>query len=119
MSELLFYLIVGHAIADYPLQSDWMAKHKNRHVKSEPPPGQKQQAVWPCVLTAHALVHGGFVAVITGIWWLGLLEAIVHWVIDFFKCEGKYGIYTDQALHIVCKIVWLVIALKLGFTPQY
>ena len=108
----LFYLIVGHALADFALQSGDMAKGKNRNIFVDPlglPPGQKPMVIWPYWLTSHALIHGGAVSLITGIWWLGLLEFVVHWGIDFAKCENWTGIHTDQALHVVCKLVWVAL----------
>jgi len=108
MIQLLFWLLVGHAFADFVFQSDSMAKGKNRHRKTEPPPGAVYTPCWPYWLTAHALVHGGTVALITGSFFLGVLETLAHWVIDFGKCENWYGVHTDQALHIICKLVWIV-----------
>jgi len=112
---ILFWLLVGHALADFALQSEWMAKAKNRNsgtTLSYIPPGQTPQIVWPFVLSAHALIHGGVVAVATGIWWLGALETGAHWAIDFGKCENHYGIYADQALHVGCKVLWLFLAVR-------
>jgi hypothetical protein len=111
MMELFFYLIAGHALADFALQSDDMAKGKNRNRRLDMmlkiPPGQKPMTVWPYWLTSHALIHGGAVALITGVWWLGLAEFVIHWAIDFAKCENWTGIHTDQALHVACKLLWL------------
>ena len=112
MAETLFYLIAGHALCDFALQSSDMAKGKNRHVVvdiTKIPIGQKVMTVWPYWLTSHALIHGGAVALITGVWWMGLAEAGIHWVIDFAKCENWTGIHTDQGLHVACKVVWWVL----------
>jgi hypothetical protein len=112
MLQTLFYLMVGHAVADYPLQSDFMAREKNPWAKldmSRVPPGQLPNVFWPWVMTAHALVHGGAVALITGSVWLGLAETACHWLIDLAKCAGYTDIYGDQCLHIACKVVWFLI----------
>ena len=111
--EILFYLIAGHALADFALQSDSMAKGKNRHRKTEPPPGARFQPTWFYWLTAHSFIHGLMVSLITGIWWLGLAETIAHWAIDFGKCENWYGIHIDQLAHTACKIGWWLIILNL------
>jgi len=103
MSELLFKLLVGHAFADFVFQTDFMAINKNRHAAV-------LAGFWPYVLSAHALVHGGFVFLATGSVWLGVAETVVHWAIDFGKCEKWYGIHSDQGLHIVFKFIWLWIA---------
>lgn len=100
-------LIAGHAIADYPLQGDFLAKAKNRVA---PIPGFP----WWQALGAHAAIHGGFVAIITGIWWLAIAEAAVHFVTDDAKCRGKLTLNQDQAIHIVCKVAWLAIAWSLA-----
>lgn len=103
----LFLMICAHALADFPLQGEFIAKAKNRHTPAfNVPPGQKPQKVWLHALTAHALIHGGFVYLITGSLALGLAETVAHWLIDFGKCENWYGIHVDQGLHIGCKIAW-------------
>ncbi len=102
---MLFLLLAAHALADYPLQGDFLAKGKNRHTPIVP--GIK---FWPHCLTAHALIHGGFVYLITGSLMLGIAETVAHWIIDFGKCENWYGINTDQGLHVGCKIAWVALA---------
>ena len=105
----LFALIICHAFADFVFQSDSMAKGKNRHYKTTPPPNAKFTPSWMYWLSAHALVHGGVVWLITGNAWLGVAETIAHWCIDFGKCENWYGIHSDQSVHIVCKIIWSIL----------
>jgi len=110
MFEIIFYLLAGHALADFSLQTDSMAKGKNRNRKIDPntiPPGQKSVVCWQYWLTSHALIHGGIAALVTGIWWLGLIETLLHWLIDFSKCENKITLHQDQALHIACKFLYL------------
>lgn len=103
MLELLALMIVWHALADYPLQGDFLAKAKNRtaHIPGVP---------WYQALGAHAAIHAGGVGVITGSVWLGLAEFAAHFLIDDAKCKGRIGFNTDQALHMVCKLVWVAIA---------
>ena len=105
---MLFQLIIGHALLDFPLQGDSMAKGKNRNCPPENiPPGQTPQRVWPYWLTSHALIHAGGVWLITQHWELGLAELVLHWGIDFAKCENWTGIHTDQFLHFCCKVLWV------------
>ena len=111
--ELLFALLGSHAVCDFALQSDAMAKGKNRHNRTTPPPGAKYQPSWGHWLTAHALIHGAGVYVVTGIWWLGLAETVCHWIIDFNKCDNRIGMNTDQALHLLCKVAWCAIVIGL------
>jgi hypothetical protein len=49
------------------------------------------------------------VAVITGQPLLGLAEWGLHALIDRGKCQGRYGINTDQALHLLCKLLWVAL----------
>lgn len=106
MSELLIFLLAGHAICDYPLQGDFLAQGKNRHTKLGAMEGG---TMWLHLLTAHALIHGGMVALLTGSPLLGAAETVIHWVTDWAKCESKIGFHTDQAIHIVCKVAWWAI----------
>jgi hypothetical protein len=107
--EMLFWLLVGHAVADFSFQTDTMAKGKNRHNKTTPPVGQKYVPCWPYWLSAHAAIHGGAVALVTGSWVFGVGEFLAHWLTDFFKCENKYGVHTDQALHLAAKFLWVLL----------
>jgi hypothetical protein len=111
---LLFLLFCGHAIADFALQTTWIAIHKNRHSKDNLLPGEQEMepTVWPWVLTAHSLHHGLMVYLITRSIVLGLSETIVHWVTDFGKSEKWYGFHVDQILHLVAKVVWVVLIYK-------
>lgn len=99
---MFFALLVGHAIADYPLQAGPMAVEKDRHSTSA-----LQKAVpWYYWLTAHALIHGGAVFLITQSLFLGIAETVIHWFIDFAKCEKWINIHVDQGLHVLCKVAW-------------
>ncbi len=107
LAMMAVLLVAGHAVSDYPLQGDFLAKAKNR---TAPIPGFP----WWQALGAHAAIHGGMVALITGIWWLFLAEAVLHFITDDLKCRGKIDLNTDQAIHIGCKILWLVIVVALS-----
>lgn len=96
---MLFFLMVGHALADFSLQSDFLAQAKNRNTALG-------REYWLHALPAHGLIHGGFVAVITGFWWLGIAETIIHCAVDFLKCEKRINHNTDQLLHVACKFLW-------------
>lgn len=104
--ELFWLLLGGHALADYPLQGDFLGKFKNRHVLDDP---LGVRGLWIHCLTAHALIHGLFVHALTGNMALGMAEFVIHWLIDFGKCEKMYGFHTDQALHVACKAIWAAI----------
>lgn len=100
MIKLFFLLLAGHAVCDYPLQGDFLARGKN-HTAPLPGVPAWQMLMW------HALIHGGTVTLITGSLAAGVAETIAHAAIDYMKCEGAFGWNTDQALHILCKACWL------------
>lgn len=99
---LLFLLIAGHFLADYPLQGQFLAEAKNPHT-------ELGRTHWLHALTAHSAIHGGLVALLTGSVLLGLAETIVHWITDWMKCEGFINFNQDQFIHIVCKVIWFII----------
>lgn len=105
MPDLLFFLLLGHFVGDYALQSDQMAQTKGKSVAA---------------LSLHVFIY----TITLGLfWWLGLelnhgrefltlLTLIVlaglyliHWTQDFLKSRwlnsSRQSYYADQALHIV------------------
>ncbi len=95
-------MLVCHALADYPLQGDFLSKAKNR---SAPIPG----VPWWQALAAHGLIHAGAVAWVSGLWWLGAAEFVVHVVTDDAKCRGRINFNQDQAIHVGSKLVWVAL----------
>lgn len=102
---LFFWLMVGHAVADYPLQGDFLARAKNHRL---PVPGMP----WGIALFMHALMHGGAVALITGSVALGIAETVIHMGIDWLKCDGRTDLTQDQFLHVVCKVAWVLVVTR-------
>ncbi len=99
--EQLFWLLVGHAVADFPLQGG-LAKAKNM---MNPLPG----VPWMICMFAHALIHGGMVMLVTNSIVAALAETVAHYSIDCLKCSAVIDFKADQILHIVCKVIWLVL----------
>ncbi len=112
-AELLFMLLVAHALADFGLQSEIMRKLKNRHKKPDwIPDGQKYVPCWFYWLTAHSLIHAGLVLCVTQSLACAIFELALHWIIDYAKCEGCSTPPEDQLMHIICKIgYWLALIL--------
>jgi hypothetical protein len=106
--ELVFLFLVGHAVCDFVLQSEQMgaAKSRRRSLRTEHRPEFPPWYFW---LSAHSLTHGGAVYLVTGSWYLGAVESIAHAVIDHVKCEERISIQQDQALHIACKLVYVLL----------
>ena len=103
MITLLILLLVGHALADYPLQGDFLAKAKQNHFGAIGIPG------WYALAT-HSLIHAGFVLWLTDLLVLFTVEFVAHYVIDTLKIKNRISFLTDQALHIACKVgyvAWL------------
>jgi sulfite exporter TauE/SafE len=100
----LFWMLVGHALADYPLQGDWMARAKNPTLEPD---------IWPGVMTSHCLIHAGAVLLATGSAGLAIAEYVSHFAIDYLKCKGRISYNVDQSAHVFCKLVWWA-ALLLG-----
>lgn len=70
--------LAKHFLADFLLQTDWMAA------------GKERPAGWFLPLAAHAGVHGAltaalFLSVYPPLAWLGLADAVVHGAIDRLK----------------------------------
>lgn len=100
-----FYLLIGHAVADFALQPPNIALGKNRH--AGPPPGYDegvhgpQYVIWPMVMAAHALIHAGAVIIITGDPFLGVWQFFAHFLVDTLKCEKRIDLYQDQFVHVI------------------
>lgn len=98
--ELLGMMVFAHALADYPLQGDFLAKAKNHKNSIEGVP------FWQA-LFAHSAIHAGFVGILTGYWFIGLLEFFAHAITDFTKCnDPRFTFNHDQAAHIFFKVLW-------------
>ncbi len=108
---LLFAFTIGHALADFPLQGDFLSRGKNRNA---PPPsladGRTTPAnLWVYLMSAHCLIHAGFVWLLTGYAVLAFAEFVLHWIIDVAKCEGHTSFAVDQWLHIATKAIYVAI----------
>lgn len=99
--EVLFLLLAGHAVADYALQSDFMAAAKNHTT-------ELGKTYWRWVLPSHGLIHAGFVYLVTASLALSLAEFVIHTLTDYLKCDGKIGFNTDQFIHAGCKVAWAI-----------
>lgn len=100
----LALLLIVHAIADYPLQGDWLSKAKNHRLSLVP-----GECIWPGALASHAAIHAGGVWLVTGSAALAVAEFAAHATIDFAKCDGRLSYNLDQGLHVACKIAWAAV----------
>lgn len=98
---ILLYLFAGHALFDYPLQGDFLAKGKNRKLL-----GEGWFGGWWKAMLAHCFMQSAMVLVVTGSVPMALAELVIHLVTDISKCEGLIDSNIDQAIHYGCKLLW-------------
>lgn len=98
--EILLMLVGAHLLCDYVFQTDAIATGKNRLLDAA-----KFGVDWRYWMSAHAATHAFAVGLITGNIWLGVFEFVAHWLIDWGKCENRFGLHADQALHFICKLI--------------
>ncbi len=110
---LLWALMLGHAIADFPMQGEFLAIGKNRHGNLSAVTGGHQwpASIWIYCLTIHSMVQAAAVWLVTGSVILSVVEFVLHWLIDLAKNEKLTGFYSDQALHFVCKVAYASLVL--------
>ena len=104
MLQMFFLLAIGHAVADFGLQNDFLAIAKSRHDRI-----YNGENIWFWVLGAHSLIHAGAVYIVTGSALLALCELIAHFAVDFAKCENWFSFHVDQLLHYSCKVLWITL----------
>ena len=116
--KFFIFAIMAHAIADFALQSPTMAKKKVRNNDIADANecgwkfrGGKYQLTWFYWLSAHAIIHGAVLYILTGYIWIALLECFFHFIIDCMKCEGLTDIHKDQGLHLLTKILYMLLLL--------
>lgn len=94
------FLLAGHALADGPLQTGFMAEAKN-------PNSVTGKNLWIMAVFGHSVLHGALVGLITGWSLLAVGEVLAHSLIDGYKTKTrKISHAVDQLLHVGCKVVW-------------
>ena len=98
MLTLLILLLLAHALADFPLQGDFLAKAKHGSVPLVP--------AW-YALAIHSLIHAGLVLLVTESLLLFTVEFVAHWAIDKAKIKCLLSFGADQALHVMLKVLYV------------
>lgn len=107
---LLFAFLIGHALADFPLQGNFLAIGKERFGNLEKLTGTPwPRGMWVYCLTMHSLIQAGAVWIISGCAWIAVAEFFLHWLIDLAKSSRLTNFYVDQGLHIACKVVYAIL----------
>lgn len=103
MIELFSILLAVHFLCDFPLQGDFVAVHKSRHVDPN----------WPIILLAHCFIHGLGVYIVlkalghesnvamVSMWFM----VLSHFIIDFMKNDSRLTFFQDQMAHLIIVII--------------
>lgn len=110
---LLFYLLAGHFVMDYPLQGDTTAREKNPGSTTE----LQKHVPWYFWMIAHCFAHSVVVAVLTRSVILTACEFASHFALDYYKCRNKINIHQDQVGHMMMKVVYSYIFALLDMVP--
>jgi len=75
---LLLTFALKHFVADFALQTNWIAR------------GKERRQGWAAPLAVHVSIHAALtlaiaLAVAPRLWWLALADLVVHWTIDRTK----------------------------------
>ena len=110
MSEVLsqgFYLLAAHALTDYVLQPEYMARLKR------PQGGTAEErskyGPWWWWMLAHSLINGLGVSLALSSVAAGIYETCVHFWIDRSKTTGILTTNMDQLGHLLSKVLWLIV----------
>lgn len=114
--DILFFLILGHLIGDYALQTDYMAAQKKSstavltfHVIVY------ILSLWAIIALYSLLYYPGLFIQLATILFLAVLF-ILHWLQDYIKCRynngSKQWYYIDQVLHLVMLYVYRIFIFK-------
>lgn len=104
---LLFLLLVGHMLADHPLQGPFLSMAKNHRKPVDGFP-------WYLALVSHTTIQSGVVFIVTGSLWFAAIEFIAHTTVDWMKCDERLTAIEDQALHVLCKLAYVWVAASWG-----
>jgi hypothetical protein len=107
--QLLLALLIGHALCDFPLQGEYLAKGKNWHLLKNLQDPSRPPQIWFVCMACHCLIHAGAVWVVTGSFLMAITELVLHWCIDIAKCRGKITFNQDQSLHVLCKAAYVAL----------
>lgn len=115
----ILYLLLGHYLGDYGMQSDETAGNKRTSIK---------------ILSRHVLTYTASIGAVLLIYYLvespvkfswlffGFSMAaifILHWIQDYSKLhflpDTKQTYYFDQVMHIAVLYIFRIVAFKNGF----
>ncbi len=109
MFERIILMLFAHAVGDAALQTQWMAtyKHANSPFHAH---GKEYPHFWIFVLASHALTCGAMVYLFSGgLIWIGVIEAVSHFIVDYGSTHRWWNFGIDQGLHLLTKILLVLI----------
>jgi hypothetical protein len=108
--DLMIFLLLGHYVGDFGLQTDHMAKYKSSS---------------PSVLTLHVFVYSVTISIAFLFYWLlegfsqppsvnllitlFIIMFITHWAQDFSKSrmpDSRQLFYLDQSFHMFLLVIY-------------
>lgn len=110
---ILFLCLVGHCIGDYVLQTDFIAKAKSPKFWKE----TNDKRGWIPVLIAHSLIWSfctfSPLLYFYGSIWLVvysfIINAFIHFFVDWLKCAGRSNMLIDQCIHLFQILITLLV----------
>ena len=108
---LFWALLLGHALADFPLQGEFLAVGKDRHADLSAVTGGNTwpKGMWLYCLTIHSFIQATCVWVVTGSVVIRVIEFVLHWCIDLAPTAGCTHFSVDQGLHVACKAIYAIL----------
>ena len=113
---LLWFL---HCLADFGLQSEAMARGKNKNLELKNKERLVKEGIikeeafkkcWGWWLSGHAGIHALLIMLVfPTFWYLGLIEFIAHYTLDYIKTNGKTNPHQDQMFHIILRIIYALV----------
>lgn len=117
MQPYIVFLLAlcGHAIGDYVLQTDFIAKAKSPKFWEN-----KDNTSWAFVMIAHCLIWAmcvflpfalakGFASLDQTFALVFSVNVVIHFFVDWLKCIGKTNLLEDQCIHYAQIIVSMII----------
>lgn len=97
MLTVALLLVAAHALCDFPLQGDFLAKAKAGDTAMHS----------GLALFMHSAIHAAAVRIVTGSIALAGAELVAHWAIDEAKVRGRISFNADQGMHLFCKACYV------------
>ncbi len=105
MPDLLFFLLFGHVCGDFALQSDRMARDKQKSKATL----TLHVAIYTLTIAAALLAAYVMADAVVVMQWatipILLFLFVEHWIQDYVKVNGfagsKQSFYLDQAIHLL------------------